>query len=52
MKDRLVLRDAMKKDLEQQLKGWGIWLETVELTEVKICSNTLFENMQTKFKMD
>lgn len=40
----------MKEDLQKQLTGWGIWLETVEITEVKICSTSLFEDMQAEYK--
>lgn len=36
--NRNMLRDEMKVDLQKQLTGWGIWLETVELTSVRICS--------------
>jgi flotillin len=31
-------------------KGWGVHLETVEITDVRIMSGTLFSNMQTKFR--
>jgi hypothetical protein len=40
-----MLRDEMKADLQKQLTGWGIWLETVEITSVRICSKALFEDM-------
>lgn len=42
----------MKNDLQSQLTGWGIWLETVEISEVKICSNTLFEDLQAEFRQN
>ncbi len=29
LRNRNHLRDNMKADLKDQLKGWGIWLETV-----------------------
>lgn len=29
LKNRNLIRDNMKRDLENQLAGWGIWLETV-----------------------
>jgi hypothetical protein len=32
--------------------GWGVWLETVEITDVKICSGTLFRDLQCKFRKD
>lgn len=30
--------------------GWGLWLETVEVTEVRILSKTVFEDMQQEFR--
>ena len=46
MKNRDHLRLNMQKDLKDQFKGWGIWLESVEITEVRICSKRLFEDLQ------
>ena len=46
------LRDNVKNELMPQLQGWGIWLETVELTEVKICSSKLFEDLQAEFRQE
>merc|ERR1712070_332684 len=47
-------RDTMRKKLTgsmmEVVKGWGIWLETVEITDVKILSSSLFSNLQTKFR--
>lgn len=40
----------MKAELQKQLTGWGVWLETVEITEVKISSNQLFQDRQAKFR--
>ncbi len=42
----------MKEDLQKQLNGWGMWLETVEITEVKICSKRLFDDMQAEFRQE
>lgn len=42
----------MLKDLQSILKGWGVWIETVEITDVKICSSSLFEDMQTPSKQE
>lgn len=50
--NRNLLRDSMKKDLQKQLSGWGIWLETVEIVEVKICSKALFEDLQAEYRQD
>lgn len=35
----------MKNELNKILNGWGVWLESVEITDVKISSRKLFENM-------
>lgn len=42
----------MREDLQKQLSGWGIWLETVEITEVRICSRSLFEDMQAEYRQE
>lgn len=46
LKNRNHLRDNMRNDLKDQFKGWGIWLETVEITEVTISSERLFKDLQ------
>merc|ERR1712050_714419 len=33
-------------------KGWGVWLETLEITDVQICSKALFEDLQAEFRQD
>lgn len=50
LKNRAALRDAIKKDIQVLLTGWGMWLETIEVSDVQICSATLFGNMQAEFK--
>lgn len=40
----------MKTELNKILNGWGVWTESVEITEVKVLSKTLFENMQIEFR--
>jgi hypothetical protein len=34
------------------VKGWGVWIETVEITDVVISSTQLFKDMQAKFRSD
>ena len=46
MKNRNHLRTHMQKELKNQFKGWGIWLESVEITEVRISSEKLFKDLQ------
>ena len=52
MKNRDHLRVNVQKDLKDQLKGWGIWLESIEITEVKISSGKLFKDLQAQFRQD
>lgn len=42
----------MANDLKDQLKGWGIWMETVEITEVTISSDRLFKDLQAEFRQE
>ncbi len=42
----------MRKDLQPQFEGWGIWLETIEITEVMISSKKLFEDLQAEFRTE
>jgi len=32
------------------VEGWGVHLSTVEITDVKILSSSLFKDMQTEFR--
>ena len=52
LRNRNHLRDSMRNDLKDQFKGWGIWLETVEITEVTISSDRLFKDLQAEFRQD
>lgn len=50
MTQRQEMRVEAKNEVLEITKGWGIWIETVEITDVKIMSNTLFKNMQAEFR--
>lgn len=50
LKNRDKLRSEIKKDLSPKMTEWGMWLETVEIADVVICSGTLFSNMQAETK--
>lgn len=45
-----MLRDAIRKEMQEVVRGWGVWLETVEITDVLISSSSLFKDMQTGFR--
>jgi len=49
---REMLRNKAKEDMVTVAQGWGIWIETVEITDVRISSSELFNNMQCKFKQE
>ena len=48
--NRKLLREAINKEMVEVVKGWGVWLETVEITGVKICSGALFKDLQTNYR--
>ena len=50
LRKRSDLRDAIRKEMNEVVNGWGVWLESVEITDVKIMSNALFKNLQTEFR--
>lgn len=50
LKNRNKLRNGVKEEIQKLLNGWGIWLETVEIQDVKILSSTLFKNLQNEFR--
>ena len=50
IKKRSKVREEVKKEMNAVVNGWGVWLETVEITDVKILSSSLFKNLQTEFR--
>ena len=50
MKNRHKLRGGVKEEMQKILTGWGIWLETCEIQDVKISSRSLFNHLQTEFR--
>jgi hypothetical protein len=50
LKNRQKLRDGVKQEMQKLLTGWGMWLETCEIMDVKISSGSLFKNLQTEFR--
>jgi regulator of protease activity HflC (stomatin/prohibitin superfamily) len=45
LKNRQKLRDGVKSEIQKLLTGWGMWLETCEIQDVKISSGSLFKNL-------
>jgi regulator of protease activity HflC (stomatin/prohibitin superfamily) len=50
--NRQMLRKAVRDEIDKVVNGWGVWLETVEITDVKISSGELFKHMQGTFRED
>ena len=50
LKNRQGLREAVMKEMTEVTRGWGVHLATVEVTDVRICSGSLFRDMQTQFR--
>lgn len=50
LKNRDNLRDVIMNDMKEVVKGWGVYLETVEITDVQISSNNLFKDLQADFR--
>lgn len=45
----LTKRDEIRQEIKDQMNkivnGWGVWLESVEITDVRVLSKTLFNNL-------
>lgn len=50
LNQRDILRSRVRKEIQEEVRGWGVWIETVELEEVMILDNQLFKNMQAHFR--
>ena len=50
LKNRNEVRDEIRKEMNSIINGWGVWLESVEITDVKILSSSLFTNLQMEFR--
>lgn len=50
LKERDSLRSNCMPKIQNKAKGWGIWIETIEITELKIASKSVFEDLQSEYK--
>jgi len=48
--DRKKIRQEVLKNMKDQVKGWGVWIESVEVTDVRIMSDSLFCDLQAEFR--
>jgi len=46
MVNRQQLKDSVKKTIVDTFRGWGVWLETLEILDVRVDSRQLFDDMQ------
>lgn len=50
IKNRQALREQIMTEMKEVVAGWGVHLATIEVTDVKILSGSLFKDMQSKFR--
>ena len=48
IRNRHKIRDVMKKELNKLVNNWGVWIENVEITDVRVLSNELFKFLGKK----
>lgn len=44
------LRESIRTQIGKVVKGMGVWIETVEITDVTISSTSLFKDLQANFR--
>jgi hypothetical protein len=44
------IRSRVRTEMQKQVQGWGVWLETVEISDVQVSSRKLFEDLQCEFR--
>lgn len=52
LRKRETMIAGLKEQLVEVVEDWGISIETIEIRDVYICSETLFENMQAPFRQE
>jgi flotillin len=50
--NRTLLRDKVREEMHSIVQGWGIWLETVEVTDVRVLSSSVFDDLQTEYRQE
>ena len=50
VKNRDMLRNSITKGITNLIQGWGCLVESVEITDVKILSSSLFKNLQVNYR--
>ncbi|GIQ81406.1 hypothetical protein KIPB_006425 [Kipferlia bialata] len=52
IQNRKLVRDAIREEMQAVVGGWGVWLETIEVTDVRVLSSSLFNNLQTPYRQE
>jgi hypothetical protein len=50
LRDRQKIRESITRNMKDLVKGWGVWLETVEINDIRILSGSLFKDLQARFR--
>lgn len=50
--NRTLLRNKVREEMQSVVQGWGIWLETVEVTDVRVLSSSVFDDLQTEYRQE
>lgn len=50
LRERKKLRATIRKEMSDVVAGWGVWLETIEITDVQIKSAPLFKDLQAPYR--
>lgn len=50
IKNREILITKIRSELTPMMKKWGLYLERVDIKDVRICSRNLFSDLQAEFK--
>ena len=50
VKNRDLLRNSITKGISSLIEGWGCLVESVEITDVRILSSSLFKNLQVNYR--
>lgn len=50
IKNRQALREQIMTEMKEVVAGWGVHIATIEVTDVKILSSSLFKDLQSKFR--
>lgn len=50
LRNREALRGQIRTEMFEVVSGWGVWLETIEITDVQIKSSALFKDLQAPYR--